>query len=130
MTTQTLSYEELAAKLSITPDSARKLARRRRWARKVGNDGKTRVEVPVDRLDADSDVPRDSPRVIPPDSPPDVLPPVPPDETALVIARLEVEVAGLKALVAAERGRADAAVADRDRWHAMAVRPWWKRLAG
>ena len=41
-----LSYEELGQALGITPASAKRLATRRKWAKKPGNDGHTRVAVP------------------------------------------------------------------------------------
>tara|TARA_B100001105_G_scaffold224082_1_gene192961 strand:- start:284 stop:502 length:219 start_codon:yes stop_codon:yes gene_type:complete len=72
-----------------------------------------------------------------------------------MIARLELEIAGLRDIVEAERRRADAeakradgaeasfrglveverqradaAAADRDAWRNLAQRPWWRRLAG
>lgn len=132
-----MTYDELADRLGIAFDSARKLAKRRRWARRPGNDGRVRVDVPVDYL-------RDTPRDVPEDSAGDVQEAVPPvvpqvadNAVHLLVARLEVEVAGLKALVDSERSRAeaearraDAAERDRDRWHELAVRPWWRRLVG
>lgn len=118
MTTQTVTYAELAARLGITEDSAKRLVRRRKWPRKTGNDGKMRIDVPVDRLDVAPDSPGDSPAGRPG------------DDSAVTIARLEAEISGLKALVEAERARADATAADRDRWHDLAMRPWWRRLAG
>jgi hypothetical protein len=45
-----MTYAELAGALGIGIDSARNLARRRRWHRKPGNDGLARVEVPVEHL--------------------------------------------------------------------------------
>lgn len=50
METRLLTYEELGAALNITPASAKRLAIRRKWAKKPGNDGKSRVAVPVERL--------------------------------------------------------------------------------
>ena len=43
-----LTYAELAKALKITPESANRLARRKRWPRVKGNDGRTRVAVPED----------------------------------------------------------------------------------
>lgn len=47
------------------------------------------------------------------------------------------EVALLKALLEAEKLRSEAAERallqaekDRDRWHELAIKPWWKRLIG
>ena len=126
MPTQTVTYAELAARLGITEDSAKRLVRRRKWPRKTGNDGKMRIDVPVDRLVVTPDSPGDTPPVSPGDSPEGR----PGDDSAVTIARLEAEISGLKALVEAERARADATGADRDRWHNLAMRPWWRRLAG
>ena len=60
---QSLTYAELAEALRITPESANRLARRKRWPRMKGNDGKARASVPEEAL-----IRRDGP----PDSPPDV----------------------------------------------------------
>lgn len=115
METVSLSYDELAERMRITPHSARNLVRRKRWGRTVGNDGKARVSVPVETLAAPSAPPLEAPS--------------PTSESALIVARLEAQIDGLKALVEAERRRADAAEADRDRWHASANRPFWRRFA-
>lgn len=115
METVSLSYDELAERMRITPHSARNLVRRKRWKRTVGNDGKARVSVPVEAL------------TVP--SPPPLEAPSPAAESGVMIARLEAQIDGLKALVEAERRRADAAEADRDRWHASANRPFWRRFA-
>ena len=50
MDTRLLTYEELGLALNITPASAKRLAIRRKWAKTIGNDGKSRVAVPVERL--------------------------------------------------------------------------------
>lgn len=52
--TRWLTYDELAAALRIAPDSARRLVARRRWPRMTGNDGKARIQVPIERLTPDS----------------------------------------------------------------------------
>ncbi|MEF2071080.1 hypothetical protein [Consotaella aegiceratis] len=53
-----LTYDELAARLGIERESARQLVLRKRWARQKGNDGRARIEVPLDVLPADtSDTP-------------------------------------------------------------------------
>jgi hypothetical protein len=98
-----LTYAELAEALKITPASANKLARRRRWPRVPGNDGKARVSVPEDALvrrDILPDVSADSP----PDSPLDVPPVSPPDK---LIKALEAHVETLKAHLAAAEARID-----------------------
>src|SRR5215218_767374 len=48
--TRSLSYDEIADMLGIERESARHLAFRRRWQRTKGNDGKARVEVPLEAL--------------------------------------------------------------------------------
>jgi ribosomal protein L32E len=48
--TRSLSYDELADLLGIERESARHLVFRRRWRRTKGNDGKTRVEVPLEMI--------------------------------------------------------------------------------
>lgn len=137
-----LSYREMADALAIAPKSAQRLAQRRKWPRRPGNDGLVRIGVPADRLPPATDAigPTDPPTVIP-SSPPSSSPTAD-NQVHLALARLEVEVAGLRELVVAERGRAeaegrradgearraDAAEADRDAWRALADRPWWRRV--
>ena len=123
MDTVTLTYRELADRLGVKTDSARKTVQRKRWRRAAGNDGTIRIDVPIDALPVPQDVLGD----VTPDSGPDPI----------LFAKLEIEIAGLKELVAAERARADAegrrandAISDRDAWRSMAQRPWWRRLAG
>ena len=96
-----LTYAELGELLKITPASANKLARRRRWPRVPGNDGKARVSVPEDALvrrDSPPDSPKDSPQDVPPVSPPDNL-----------IEALEAHVATLLTQLAAAEARLGAA---------------------
>ncbi|MBV8359977.1 MAG: hypothetical protein JO189_18875 [Deltaproteobacteria bacterium] len=45
-----MSYSELGEALGIKPASARRLSFRRRWPRRIGNDGTSRVAVPVSAL--------------------------------------------------------------------------------
>jgi hypothetical protein len=45
-----LTYVELAERLKITPEAVRALVKRRRWPRKVGKDGKTRVSVDLAKI--------------------------------------------------------------------------------
>jgi hypothetical protein len=111
--TRWMSYDELAVALAITPDSARRLAFRRKWPRKAGNDGKVRVGVPAERI------PDQPPVVTPvvshdispdalPDSPPDASPDIGPVIRALSqhIERLEKELETVKAERETERARA------------------------
>lgn len=118
MDTISLTYRELADRLGVKPESARKTVQRKRWQRVTGNDGTVRIAVPVDALPQSRDDAPDSPQDSPQDSP-------------VVYAReLEVRLEGLRMLLQAESRRADTAEADRDRWHDLACRPWWRRLVG
>ncbi len=47
-----LTYAEIAETLAIGADSVRNLVQRKRWATKAGNDGITRVSVPLELLAA------------------------------------------------------------------------------
>jgi hypothetical protein len=70
MDTVWLSYDELAARLKITPASARRLvARNKHWARRIANDGRALVAVPTERLPPDT--PPDASSGIAPDAGPD-----------------------------------------------------------
>jgi hypothetical protein len=83
MEVQWLTYEELGQALHIAPASAKRLAIRRRWDKRLGNDRRTRVAVPIERLnevrpatgdDGDNDVyvTDDDTRDVADDSPGDV----------------------------------------------------------
>jgi hypothetical protein len=50
--TRWLTYAEIAETLGIGGDSARNLVRRKRWPRQPGNDGLTRVGVPIEHIEA------------------------------------------------------------------------------
>lgn len=52
-----LTYDALAIRLGITPESCRNLVRRRRWARQDGNDGARRIGVPAEYLAERDDTP-------------------------------------------------------------------------
>lgn len=115
METIALTYRELADKMGVKLDSARKTVLRKKWQRVTGNDGTVRIYVPVDALPSPSDSPSDG----------------------LTVRELQAKVEALGELLAVERQRADAemhradaAQLDRDRWHELAIKPWWKRLAG
>jgi chromosome segregation ATPase len=89
-----MTYHEAAAALGITLESVRRTARKKRWAKLDSNDGLARIEVPDELLagrqqDRPQDVPEDDPQ----------------DEA--LIARLEEQIADLKAIVESERRRAD-----------------------
>ena len=70
---KSLTYAEMAEALKIAPASANRLARRKRWPRLKGNDGRTRVAVPDDALVSPASPP-DNPSVGPMDNPPDSPP--------------------------------------------------------
>src|SRR3954470_5049079 len=58
--TKWLTYDEAAVALRISPESVRRLAQRRKWSRRPGNDGKVRLGVPAERLEAVTLVASDS----------------------------------------------------------------------
>jgi hypothetical protein len=99
-----LTYEEAAERLNIKPDSVRRRAAARKWARRLGNDGRARVRIPPD--------------AIPPDIEGDVTPTVPPDGSAELNAA-RVELAALRAELAGVRDRLHDTQADRDRLAAL-----------
>lgn len=51
MDTKSLTYAELGEVLGITAASAKRLAIRRKWPKAAGNDGRSRVTVPVEYLE-------------------------------------------------------------------------------
>lgn len=117
--TESLTYKELADRLGIKLTSARRTAMRKKWQRIKGNDGETRVLVPIEILERRNDSPNDDHD----DSHND-------RHNDSQIKELQAKVEALGEILGVERKRVDAAELDRDRWHALAVRPWWKRLAG
>ena len=48
--TRWLTYEDMGTALGITTDSAKRLAMRHRWPRRLGNDGRALVAVPEERI--------------------------------------------------------------------------------
>ncbi|MGB5862655.1 MAG: hypothetical protein WBH52_29990 [Pseudomonas aeruginosa] len=102
MTHEYLTYRELADRLGIKLESARKTVLRKGWKRIQGNDGIARIVVPNASLPS------------PKDNAPD---------TSHEMLALETEIKHLKEMLEVTKQ-------DRDRWHALAVRPWWRRLAG
>lgn len=147
--TRWMTYDELAAALGITPDSARRLVARKKWPRKAGNDGRARIGVPAERIPdrppvgAPDEIPDDTP-----DSPADARDDITPVIRVLSqhIERLEKElesvraerdieraraadlalkaaqVDALNAVLDAEKKRAEEIGNDRDRWAAQAER--------
>lgn len=114
MDTELLTYRELAERLGMKPESARKTAQRKGWHRTIGNDGLARVIVPVEAFERPERAAGD----------------VPPDSSGPDVRDLEVLIQTLKDLAAAERRRADAAEADRDAWRDQAQRGILRRLFG
>ena len=155
--TRSLTYAEMAEALKIRPQSANRLARRKRWPRVKGNDGRTRVAVPEEELVRPADPP-----VSPTASPPDKLIKALEAHVETLKAQLAVAEARLaatearaekltaeladrdgalaseRAKVEAERTKADKAIAEfaaladaLTRIAAERVRPrWWRWLAG
>lgn len=99
-----LTYDEAAQRLQIKPDSVRRRAAARKWARRLGNDGKARVRIPENAL--------------PPDVRGDVTPDIPPDASA-ELNEARVEISALKAELAGVRDRLHDTQADRDRLAAL-----------
>jgi len=114
MDTESLTYRELAERLGMKPESARKTAQRKGWHRTIGNDGLARVIVPVEAFERPEPMAGD----------------IPPDSSGPDVRGLEVLIEALKELAAAERRRADAAEADRDAWRDQAQRSVFRRLFG
>lgn len=113
--TEKLTYKEIAERFDIKLASARRLVMRKKWHKIKGNDGETRVSVPLEALERHDDKHDDKH-----------------DDNHYdkTIATMQAKIDGLEAVILSEKKRADAAEADRDRWHLYAVRPWWKRLIG
>jgi len=111
METVALTYKELADRLSIKVESARKTAQRKRWHRTTGNDGTIRIHVPLDAFPSavgQGDSPRDSHGNNPN------------NHVHIQLAKLEAEITGLKEVLQAERNRTTTAEQDRDAWREQA----------
>lgn len=109
MTTELLTYRELADRLGVKVESARKTVQRKGWKRIQGNDQIARVIVPVEYLPSHAD-----------DTP----------DMSREVALLEGQLESMRQLLAAETRRADTAEADRDAWRAQAQRSLWSRMFG
>lgn len=120
--TEALTYKELAAKLGIKLASARRLVMRKKWQRVKGNDGETRIMVPLSALDRPDDNHDGKLNDSHNDS---------------HIKELQAKIDNLNEVLASERQRADAcekravsAESDRDRWHVEATKPFLRKLFG
>jgi hypothetical protein len=118
---ETLTYSELGDRLSISPEAARKKAKAAKWPIRLGNDGKARVSVDFTEMR-----PARRPAALRPEEP-----------TRNRVHELQAEVEKLRAALQAEGSRTavlaaqlETVTAERDRWHALASRPWWRKLAG
>jgi vacuolar-type H+-ATPase subunit I/STV1 len=105
-----LTYDEIATELGIERESARQLAIRKRWARQRGNDGKARVGVPEEELQART---ADATPQAPPQSPSNDTGDDPSVIQVLTrhISRLEGEIESLKEERSAERDRLQGEIA-------------------
>ncbi len=135
-----LTYRQVAVRLGVSVEAARRRALRGKWSRMPGNDGMTRVRPPDDLSDRCA---------------PDVRSDARPDNSALVhaleshIKTLQGENEALMQQLTAAEARAaqeaektaraiaafsslaerlDALAADRSA--SSRARPWWRRLAG
>ncbi|WP_278964503.1 hypothetical protein [Lactobacillus apis] len=118
METVILTYKELAKKLHIKPQSARKLTQRKKWVRSAGNDGAARVHVPLDALPVSSDKDGD----ILQDSHGDVSHPV--HEMQIRIAVLETELKAANSII-------DDLRTERDAWREQAQKRgfwFWRKI--
>lgn len=102
-----LTYDEAASRLGILPDSVRRRAAARKWARRMGNDGKARVRIPAD--------------AIAPDIRGDVTPARTPD-TSEKLNEARVELSALRAELSGVRDRLADTQAERDRLYALLER--------
>jgi predicted RNase H-like nuclease (RuvC/YqgF family) len=105
-----LTYDEIATEMGIERESARQLAIRKRWVRRRGNDGKARVGVPEEELQART---ADATPQIPSDSPSNSTAPDPSVIQVLTrhISRLEEEIKALKDQHDADRAHLQSEIA-------------------
>src|SRR4051794_642594 len=78
MAERLLTYDEMTVLLRRSPEGVRQLAKRKRWRRVLGNDGRARIAVPVDFIEASALV--DAPPTAPADmatTPASTPPPTP-----------------------------------------------------
>jgi hypothetical protein len=104
--TRSMTYDEIALTFRIERETARRLVARKRWARRKGNDGKARVDVPLEALEEARTIPANEPAnepvTYPVDRPADEPATYPANDPAgvqalaRVIERLESELAELR----------------------------------
>jgi len=114
--TKWLTYDEAAVALRISSESVRRLAQRRKWPRRPGNDGKVRLGVPAERIDAVVLAAGDSPSDAAPDTTRGIAPVTAGDDArdtalgvAAVVTVLARHVERLEAELAATKSERDAA---------------------
>lgn len=110
-----LTYDELAERLQIERESARQHVKRKRWARRPGNDGKVRIGVPAEGFE-NRDVPTADPELAPVQEPVHA-PAQPPVHDPVVTEVLTRHIERLEAALETALNRAadrDAVTADRD----------------
>ena len=120
-----MTYREAGDRLGIKTDSVRRRAASRKWERRPGNDGKTRVGIPAHVIP-------DNTREVTPDNP-DTSPDITPDSISVELAEARADVARLEGQADGLRQQIDDLREDRDRWHAVATAPrqsWINRLRG
>lgn len=117
---ESLTYADLAERLGVSPEAARAYARRKRWGRTVGNDGRARIQADLGEIVRPAAVPRTA-------------------ELLAQIGKLRDELAeagrmaaGHRADFERERDRCDRLSADLSKLAEIMAsrRPWWRRLAG
>jgi hypothetical protein len=123
LASQWLTYAEAGERLNVSPEAIRARAIRGHWRRQVGNDGLARVIVPAEILHTSVQRPVNGRST-----------PVRKASDPATLNALRAHVASLEGELAAERERADRAIADltalAQRLADLAARPWWRRLVG
>lgn len=132
MATESLTYEQMGSRLSVSAQAARALARRLRLPRQKANDGRTLVVVDLAEIDH-----KPKPAAVRSSG----------DDHAAVavltakVEALQAELAKAEANFGAERSRCDSLMAEllkatadlmaaKVELAALKARPWWRRLAG
>src|SRR3954464_14608959 len=99
-----LTYDEMAEVTHLTKESAKVLTRKKRWPRRPGNDGRARIGVPEEAIEARRESPRERDPQSPRERGPESTSPDLEEMLALKVlcARLEAQVEMLRA-ISAER---------------------------